>query len=59
VGASFARWDVLDGDLSPLGRVDLPVDLELKVVGKERIYGVELGELDVPRIVRLDVGERR
>lgn len=59
VGAPSARWEVLDGHLSPLGRADLPVDFELKVVTKDRVYGVELGEFDVPRLVRLDVGGNR
>lgn len=59
VGVGSARWEILDGDLAPVGWVDLPLDLELKVVEGDRAYGVESDDFDVPRIVRLDVGGRR
>jgi hypothetical protein len=59
VGASSARWEVLDEDLSPMGWVALPLELELKVVARDRVYGVELDDFDVPRVVRFNVGEQR
>lgn len=57
VGASSARWEVLDEDLSPIGWVELPLGLELKVVARDRVYGIELDDLDVPSVVRFDVAE--
>ncbi len=59
VGVSSARWEVLEEDLSPIGWVDLPLGLELKVVARDRVYGVELDDFDVPSIVRFDVGGQR
>ncbi len=55
VGVESARWEILDEDLSPIGWVELPLGLELKVVGRDRAYGVEFDELDVPTVVRFDV----
>lgn len=57
VGAPSARWEVLDEDLTRIGWVSLPVEFELKVVAKDRVYGVELDDFDVPRIVRFNIGE--
>jgi len=59
VGVSSARWEILTEDLSPIGWVDLPLGLEVKVVARDFAYGVELDDLDVPTVVRFDVGGRR
>ena len=59
VGVSSARWEILAEDLSPIGWVDLPFGLEVKVVARDWVYGVELDDLDVPTVVRFDVGAQR
>lgn len=59
VGASSARWEILAEDLSPVGWVNLPLGLEVKVVARDFVYGVELDALDVPSVVRFGVGEQR
>lgn len=58
MGAPMARWEVLAEDLTPIGRLDLPLDLELKVVARDHFYAVELDDFDVPTVVRYEVGVR-
>lgn len=59
VGVELARWEILDENLKLIGRVDLPLGLEVEVVAREWVYGVELDEIDVPSVVRFDVGNRQ
>lgn len=59
VGVTSARWDILDEDLSPIAWVNLPMELDLKVVARDHAYGVELDEFDVPTVVRFDVAIRQ
>jgi len=59
LGVTSARWDILNEDLSPIGWVDLPKKLDLKVVARDHAYGVELDEFDVPTVVRFDVAIRQ
>lgn len=58
IGASMARWEILDEAFAPIGRLDLPLDLELKVVAQDHFYAVELDDFDVPTVVRYEVGRR-
>ena len=58
MGAPMARWEVLAEDLTPIGRLDLPLDRELKVVARDHFYAVELDDFDVPTVVRYEVGVR-
>lgn len=51
-----ARWDVFDADFQRLGHVYLPDSLDVRLVSLRSVYGLELDEYDVPRIVRFDVG---
>jgi len=55
VGAPSARWDILDEDLAPIGWVKLPLGFDVKVVARDRVYGVELDDFDVPSVVRFDL----
>lgn len=50
--AEQAVWWVLDAELRPTGRVELPVDARMVQVGLERIWTVELDSRDVPSVVR-------
>lgn len=50
------QWDVFDAQLQPRGTAHLPKDLDVKLVSADAVYGVELDDLDVPSIVRYDVG---
>jgi hypothetical protein len=36
--------------------VDLPLAYDVKVVARDRAYGLELGDFDVPKIVSYTVG---
>lgn len=53
--ADSVAWDVLDAELDAVGRVHLPAALDVKVVTSGAVYGVELDDLDVPRVVRYAV----
>ena len=55
-GTPAARWEVFDANLSPMGWVELPKALDVKVVARDGFYAVELDEMDVPRVVRYTVG---
>lgn len=50
------RWDVFTAELEPRGSAYLPASLDVKLVSGGAVYGVELDDLDVPWIVRYDVG---
>lgn len=51
-GESMREWWVLDSEGSPLARALTPVDLVVKLITDEMIWGVERDELDVEYIVR-------
>ena len=53
--APSALWEILNEDLGQVGRVTLPMEFELKVVARNWVYGVELDEFDVPKVVRFNV----
>jgi hypothetical protein len=53
--ADAAHWLVLDRDGRPLARVVLPRGLSVRVADRDRVWGTEFDELDVPYIVRYGV----
>lgn len=48
-------WLVLDEDGDPVGRVLVPPGLRVLLADREKVWGVETDELDVPYIVRYGV----
>ena len=46
------EWWVLDSEGSPLARALTPVDLDVRLINGDMIWGVERDELDVEYIVR-------
>ena len=57
--ASSSEWLVLDPDGTPLHRVRLPANVTVMAASRDRVWGVETDELDVPYIVRYGVGPTR
>lgn len=55
VSGDSIRWDILDAYLDLTGSTILPSNLDVKVVSSGSVWGVELDEFDVPRIVRFDL----
>lgn len=53
------RWDILDEELRHVGWVGLPPTLEVALVSSDHFYGIELDDLDVPTVIRFDVGPFR
>lgn len=51
------RWDLFDADFETLGHVYLPEEIEVKLVSRDFVYGVELDELDVPWVVRFEISQ--
>lgn len=56
VGEGARAWLVLDADGIPLGRVAFPAGFRLHAATRDRAWGVEHDELDVPYIVRYGIG---
>lgn len=50
-----AEWLVLDSDGEPIGRVTLPARTTVAVAERDRFWGWELDDLDVPYVVRYAV----
>jgi hypothetical protein len=50
------RWKVFDAGLDPRGTVYLSRSLDVKFVSRRAVFGVELDAMDVPSIVRYDIG---
>lgn len=50
-----AAWVVLDPELTPRGRVTLPIGMNLRLIDGSTVWAVETDELDVPWLVRLRV----
>lgn len=55
VGMSQVRWDILGRDLASLGQIQLPKDLEPKVVSRSALWAVKKDSLDVPHVLHFDV----
>lgn len=51
------RWDVFNADFEERGHVFLPEALDVRLVSLRWVYGIELDEYDVPRVVQFDVAE--
>jgi hypothetical protein len=50
------EWYYLDGDGTPLGKVELPENVQVLEATAETLWGVETDDLDVPYLVRYRVG---
>jgi hypothetical protein len=59
LGTSTVEWRVLSPDGEPLGFVRLPVDLRIMLADRNRAWGTERDELDVPYIVRYRIVPER
>lgn len=51
-GENLHEWWVLNGEANPVARALTPVDLELKLITDDAVWGIERDDLDVEYIVR-------
>ena len=54
-GLGHDDWLVLDSDGRPIGRVKLPVGLDVLVIDPPHLWASETDELDVPYLVRFRI----
>lgn len=51
--SGFRRWLVLDDAFSPLARVDIPADIEVLAIGRDRIAVLRTDELGIQTILAM------
>ena len=57
LGEPVVTWRIISDEGSPIGTVDLPTGFTMMFARGLQVWGMELGEFDVPQIVRYGVAD--